>query len=74
MTPHDTHDRRVRIELAWCPECQVDCFMEVVVLADDPGPVAICADCGLGVDLRGLPGMLDSWRAEAAAPHIARAS
>lgn len=50
MFPHDVEDRHVAIELAWCPGCRADCTVEIVMLAGDPGPVAVCVDCGLGVE------------------------
>jgi Zn ribbon nucleic-acid-binding protein len=51
-------DRQVSIEVAWCPACQADCTVEIVALVDDPGPVAICVDCGLGVETWWLAGLL----------------
>lgn len=32
--------------------------MEVIALAGDPGPVALCVDCGLGVETWWLPELL----------------
>ncbi|MGH3898054.1 MAG: hypothetical protein ACRDTA_07310 [Pseudonocardiaceae bacterium] len=55
MSRRDTEDRQVSIEVAWCPACQADCTVEVIALAGDPGPVAICVGCGLGVETWWLP-------------------
>ena len=57
MFPHDAEDQRITIEIAWCPGCRADCTVEVVVLAGDPAPVAVCVDCGLGVETWWLPGV-----------------
>jgi hypothetical protein len=62
MSARNTEDRQVTIEIAWCPECQADCMVEVVALAGDPEPVAVCVDCGLGVETWWLPGLLPSAR------------
>lgn len=37
-------------DAAWCSLCRAECAVEVVWLVDDPGPVAVCLDCGSGVD------------------------
>lgn len=64
MFPHDSEDRPVTgdqpvaAEIAWCPGCRADCPMEIVVLPDAPGPVAVCADCGLGVETWWSPELL----------------
>jgi len=62
MFPHDVEDQRVAIEVAWCPGCQADCTVEIVTLAGDPGPVAVCVDCGLGVETWWLPELLPNTR------------
>ncbi|MGH3836634.1 MAG: hypothetical protein ACRDSF_13175 [Pseudonocardiaceae bacterium] len=58
MSRRDAEDRQVSIEVAWCPACRADCTVEVIALAGDPGPVAICVGCGLGVETWWLPGLL----------------
>ncbi len=55
MSRRDAEDRQVSIEVAWCPACQADCTVEVIALAGDPGPVAICVGCGLEVETWWLP-------------------
>jgi hypothetical protein len=65
MSAHDA----ITIEIAWCPECQADRTVEVVALAGDPGPVAVCVDCGLGVEIWWSPGPGPAVR-----PRVARAS
>lgn len=41
----------VRVELAWCPGCRLECTVEIVQLLSDPAPVAVCLECGGGVEL-----------------------
>ncbi|HEU0088917.1 MAG TPA: hypothetical protein VFQ77_14935 [Pseudonocardiaceae bacterium] len=48
--------------------------MEVVELAGDPGPVAVCVDCGLGLELWYSPGVPVPGAIETVRPVIARAS
>lgn len=43
------------VELAWCPGCDTERETEVVLLAGDPAPVAVCLDCGCGVEIRWQP-------------------
>lgn len=50
MFPHEAEDRRITMEIAWCPDCRTDCLVEVLTVAGDPAPVAVCVDCGLGVE------------------------
>jgi len=40
----------VTIEIAWCPACQADRTVEVIALDGDPWPVAVCVNCGIGVE------------------------
>ncbi|MGH3794368.1 MAG: hypothetical protein ACRDSP_05715 [Pseudonocardiaceae bacterium] len=65
MSPHDA----VTVEIAWCPGCQTDRTVEVVALAGDPGPVAVCVDCGLGIETWWSPELSSTAR-----PRVARAS
>ncbi|MGH4011702.1 MAG: hypothetical protein ACRDTH_26645 [Pseudonocardiaceae bacterium] len=58
MSRRDAEDRQVSIEVAWCPACRADCTVEVIALAGDPEPVAICVSCGLGMETWWLPGLL----------------
>ncbi|MGH4013716.1 MAG: hypothetical protein ACRDSL_07230 [Pseudonocardiaceae bacterium] len=62
MSPHDAEYRRVIIEIAWCPGCRADCTVEIVTLPGDPAPVAVCVDCGLGVETWWSPELLASPR------------
>lgn len=41
----------LRVEAHWCAHCAADRPVEIVQLATDPAPVAVCLDCGGGVDL-----------------------
>jgi len=41
----------LRVEVHWCPECGADCTVQIVQLAADPEPVAVCAECGAGLAL-----------------------
>ncbi len=45
------HDSPVSVEVAWCAVCRQDCTVEIVQLLGDPAPIAICLDCGHGVEL-----------------------
>ncbi|MQA15266.1 MAG: hypothetical protein GEV09_14180 [Pseudonocardiaceae bacterium] len=52
--PHNQRigdDQQVGIEIAWCPGCRADVTVETVTLPDDPAPVAVCVDCGGGIEL-----------------------
>ena len=62
MSPHDIEDQRFSLDVAWCPGCRADCTVEIVALAGDPGPVAVCVDCGLGVETWWSPGLLADTR------------
>lgn len=69
MSPHDVEDRQVTVEVAWCPGCRADCPVEIVTLVGDPAPVAVCVDCGLGVETYWSP-----WSLGYARPGVAKAS
>jgi Zn ribbon nucleic-acid-binding protein len=58
VSRRDANDRQVSTEVAWCPACQTDRTVEVIVLAGDPGPVAFCVDCGFGVETWWVPELL----------------
>ena len=45
------------MEIAWCPDCRADCLVEVFTVMGDPSPVAVCVDCGLGVETYWSPGL-----------------
>ena len=70
----DAEDRQVSIEMAWCPACRAECTVEIMALAGDPAPVAICVDCGLGVETWRLPGLLAATSEVEGADHGVRAS
>ncbi|MGH3916551.1 MAG: hypothetical protein ACRDTC_24535 [Pseudonocardiaceae bacterium] len=50
------------LEIAWCPACRADCLVEIITLDGDPGPVAVCVDCGLGVESWPLPELITEAR------------
>ncbi|HKR49388.1 MAG TPA: hypothetical protein VJT72_07375 [Pseudonocardiaceae bacterium] len=58
MSRRDAQDRQVSIEVAWCPACEAERTVEVIALAGDPEPVAVCVDCGLGIETWWLFGLL----------------
>jgi Zn ribbon nucleic-acid-binding protein len=74
VAQHNAKDRQVSIEVAWCPACQADCTVEVIALADDPEPVALCVDCGLGVDAWWLPELVTTTHEVDGAGGVVRAS
>ena len=45
----------VTIEIAWCPACQADRTMEIIALDGDQWPVAVCVNCGIGMETWWLP-------------------
>lgn len=49
----------VTIEIAWCPACQVDCTVEITALEGDPCPVAVCVDCGSGMETWWEPELIE---------------
>lgn len=38
------------VTVQWCPECGTERTIELVKLTSDPEPVAVCTECGAGVD------------------------
>jgi hypothetical protein len=38
------------VEVRWCPGCHADKTVELVRLASDPEPVAVCTECGVGLE------------------------
>jgi hypothetical protein len=58
VSRRDAEGWRVSTDVAWCPTCRADCTVEVIALAGDPGPVALCVDCNLGVEIWWLPELL----------------
>lgn len=45
------HVSEIRLEVHWCPECGADHIAEIIQLAADPEPVALCTECGAGLAL-----------------------
>jgi hypothetical protein len=41
--------QELRIEVSWCSQCRADVTVQIVQLATDPEPVALCVECGAGV-------------------------
>ena len=41
----------LRVDVHWCAQCGADRTVHIVQLAADPEPVAMCAECGAGVDM-----------------------
>jgi hypothetical protein len=41
----------LRVEVHWCAQCRAERTVQIVQLAADPEPIAICVDCGTGVDM-----------------------
>ncbi len=74
MSRRDAEDRQVSIEMAWCPACRAECTVEIIALAGDPAPVAICVDCGLGVETWWLPELFTTTYDREGADHGVRAS
>jgi hypothetical protein len=46
------------IDVHWCIQCDADRTVQIMHLTGDPEPVAVCTQCGCGVDM---------WLASAAA-------
>jgi len=38
------------VEVRWCPGCHTDRTVEMVRLVSDPEPVAVCTECGVGLE------------------------
>ena len=50
--PHPgTAGLELRVEVHWCAQCRVESTVQIVQLATDPEPVAMCTECGAGVDM-----------------------
>ncbi|MGH3980265.1 MAG: hypothetical protein ACRDRZ_14875 [Pseudonocardiaceae bacterium] len=49
--PQDHVPQQAILESAWCPGCRVECAVEIVQLPGDPAPVAVCLQCGGGVEV-----------------------
>lgn len=43
------------VETHWCHECDAERTVEVIQLTADPQPVALCTECGTGLDLWQAP-------------------
>jgi hypothetical protein len=41
----------LRVEVCWCMGCRAERAVQIVQLAADPEPVAVCTECGVGVDM-----------------------
>jgi hypothetical protein len=41
----------LRVEVHWCAQCRAERTVQIMQLAADPEPIAVCADCGAGVDM-----------------------
>jgi hypothetical protein len=41
----------LRVEVCWCAGCRTERAVQIVQLATDPEPVAVCCECGAGVDM-----------------------
>jgi hypothetical protein len=42
---------QLEVAAHWCHECDAERTVEIVQLVSDPRPVALCAECGVGLDL-----------------------
>jgi len=51
MTLRPADEQYVTVEIAWCSGCRLDCTVEIIRLPGDPSPVAVCLECGGGVEL-----------------------
>ena len=38
------------VDVHWCPGCRGDKTVELVRLWSDPEPVAVCTECGVGLE------------------------
>jgi hypothetical protein len=41
----------LRVDVHWCAQCRAECTVQIVQLTCDPEPIAICVECGTGVDM-----------------------
>jgi len=48
--PHDSYYPVLGVEVRWCPGCDADRTVEMVRLTSDPEPVAVCTECGVGLE------------------------
>ena len=37
------------VDVHWCTQCGTERTVQIMQLAGDPEPIALCADCGCGV-------------------------
>jgi hypothetical protein len=61
------------VEVRWCPGCNADQTVEMVRLASDPEPVAVCTECGVGLEAW-LTTELVEWRRRDWGQHDRRGS
>jgi hypothetical protein len=47
----ETGGLELRVDVHWCAQCRAECTVQIMQLATDPEPIAICVDCGAGVDM-----------------------
>lgn len=59
--PNGSYYPVLGVEVRWCPGCHADRTVEMVRLASDPEPVAVCTECGVGLDAW-LTTELVEWR------------
>jgi transcription initiation factor TFIIIB Brf1 subunit/transcription initiation factor TFIIB len=48
--PNGGYNAVLGVEVRWCPGCGADRTVEMVRLASDPEPVAVCTECGCGLE------------------------
>ena len=48
--PNGSYYPVLGVEARWCPGCEADRTVEMVRLASDPEPVAVCTECGVGLE------------------------
>jgi hypothetical protein len=41
----------LRVEVHWCLQCRAERTVQIMQLATDPEPIAVCVECGAGVDM-----------------------
>jgi transcription initiation factor TFIIIB Brf1 subunit/transcription initiation factor TFIIB len=59
--PNGSYYPVLGVEVRWCPGCHADRTVEMVRLASDPEPVAVCTECGVGLEAW-LTTELVEWR------------
>jgi|GEM_PF-3879963 len=47
------------VEVHWCTHCEADRTVQIMQLSGDPEPVAVCTECGGGVDMWLVAGLVD---------------